>query len=323
MNDILLVEGSRENMIRLTHEVGIEVSGKIQELDDYMQDGTARIAEVVILPGSPLVGRTIRGLGLRDRYQMQILAINQGGEIRHSRIGRLVLHIGDVLLVKMPRQNLQILEGERMFRVLDIIETRPIDRRRVQLSSVIFVGSMLLAILGVLPIAVAVLLGALISFVTRCITPEEAYRNIEWKTLILIGSMLAFGQAMQETGAADFLARLIVQLPGIESPIWLLSLFFLLAMILTQPMSNQAAAAILVPIAIQTALLLGFNPRPFAVMIALAASASFITPLEPACVIVYSAGRYKFMDFLRVGGLLTLIVYGVAIILVPMIWPLN
>lgn len=322
-NDSLLVEGSRENMIRLTHETTVEVSGRIHELEEYMRDGTARIAEVVILPGSPLVGRTIQGLGLRDRYQMQILAINHGGAIRHSRIGRMVLHIGDVLLVKMPRQNLRLLEGERMFRVLDIIESRPIDRRRVWLSSAIFAISLLLAILNVVPIAVAVLLGALVSFVTRCITPEEAYHSIEWKTLILIGSMLAFGRAMQETGAADFLAEFIVQLPGTESPLWLLSLFFLLAMVLTQPMSNQAAAAILVPIAVQTALLLGFNPRPFAVMIALAASASFITPLEPACVIVYSAGRYRFMDFLRVGGLLTLVVYAVAIILVPSLWPIT
>src|SRR5690606_32768396 len=108
----------------------------------------------------------------------------------------------------------------------------------------------------ILPIAVAVLLGSLFVFLTRCITPELAYRNIEWKTLILIGSMLAFGQAMQSTGTADYLAELIVQLPVVDSPIWLLSLFFLLAMILTQPMSNQAAAAVLIPIAIQTALLL-------------------------------------------------------------------
>ena len=322
-NDILLVEGSRENMLRLTTANGIEVSGKIQELEDYLKDGTARIAEVVILPGSPLIGRTIKGLGLRDRYKMQILAINQGGEIRHSKIGRVTLHIGDVLLVKMPRENLAMLESERMFRVLDIINTRITHPLRAILSSVIFGGALLLAVLGLLPIAVAVLLGALVSFLTRCITPEEAYRNIEWKTLVLIGSMLAFGQAMQATGAADYLAQLIVQLPGTENPVWMLTLFFFLALLFTQPMSNQAAAAVLIPIAIQTALLLGFNPRPFAVMIALAASASFITPLEPACLIVYSAGRYRFMDFIRVGGLLTLVVYALAIILVPLIWPVG
>ncbi len=319
--DSLLVEGTREDILELPGRSGVEVSGQIQQLEDYMQDGSARIAEVIVPPGSSLAGRTIKGLGLRDRYQMQILAVNQAGAIRHAQIGRVTLHIGDVLLIKIPRENLDLLDNERMFRVLDIIETRVIDRKQVLLASTIFGGSLLLAMTGVLPIAVAVLLGAFLSLVTRCITPEEAYSNIEWKTIILIGSMLAFGQAMTETGAADYLAELILQLPGTESPVWLLTVFFFLAMVLTQPMSNQAAAAVLIPIAIQTALTMGFDPRPFAIIIALAASASFITPLEPACVLVYSAGRYRFFDFLRVGGPLTLLVYLIAILLVPRLWP--
>jgi di/tricarboxylate transporter len=318
--DILLVEGSREDMLRLSSAPGVTVSGRIEELEGYTREGAARIAEVVMLPGSSLVGRTIKGLGLRERYQIQILAVNHGGAIRHARIGRLTLHIGDVLLLKLPQKNLNLLEQERMFRVLDIVETPMSNRRPIFLSSMFFVGALLLAVLEIVPIAVAVMVGALLSFLTRCISPEEAYRRIEWKTLILIGSMLAFGKAMQTTGTADFLAQWIVQLPGIENPIWMLTLFFLVAMILTQPMSNQAAAAVLIPIAIQTALLLGFNPRPFAIMIAVAASASFITPLEPACVLVYSAGRYRFMDFIRVGGLLTVIVYAIAITLIPMLW---
>ena len=317
-HDILLVEGTRESILALSH--GVEISGKIQQLEDYNQSDTIRTAEVIILPGSPLAGRTIKGFGLRDRYQLQILAVNQAGEIRHTQIGRLIFNVGDVLLIKLPQENLHTIENDRVFRILDIIEAHVIDYKKVVLSSVIFVAAMGFAISGILPIAVAVLLGALFVFLTRCITPEVAYRNIEWKTIILIGSMLAFGQAMQETGTADFLAQLIVRLPGIDSPVWLLSLFFLFGMILTQPLSNQASAAVLIPIAIQTALLLGYNPRPFAIMIALAASASFITPLEPACVLVYSAGRYKFMDFIRVGGLLTIVVYVIAIILVPLIW---
>ncbi|MCA9889508.1 MAG: SLC13 family permease [Anaerolineae bacterium] len=321
-NDILLVEGNREDILRLQTEPSVEISGQIRELDAYMQDGSGRIAEVVILPGSTLVGRTVKGLGLRDRYQIQILAVNQSGAIRHSRIGRLTLNIGDILLLKLPQHSLQALEQERMFRILDILENKPINQTKVILSSIIFIASMLLAILGIVPIAVAVLIGAFAAFVTRCIRPDEAYRNIEWKTLILIGSMLAFGQAMLATGTADFLAQWVTSLPGTESPIWLLTLFYFLAVLLTQPMSNQAAAAVLVPIAIQTALALGYNPRAFAAMIAIAASASFITPLEPACVLIYGAGRYKFADFMRVGGLLTILIYIVAIVLVPQVWPL-
>lgn len=318
--DILLVEGKRDDILRIPQTAGIDISGKIEEFEDYVKERDIQIAEIVILPGSRLVGRTIKGLRLRERYKMQILAVNQAGDIRYSKIGRLTLSLGNVLLVQMPADNLRVLESEKMFRVLDIIDTPRTDTSRALLASLIFVGALGLAVLEVVSIAVAVLLGALLVFITRCITPEEAYRRIEWKTLILIGSMLAFGQAMIQTGTADYLAQWITTLPGIESPFFLLSIFFFLSVILTQPLSNQATAAVLIPIAIQTALLVGHDPRPYAIMIALAASCSFITPLEPASVIVYSAGRYRFMDFIRVGGLLTIIIYGVAIVLVPLIW---
>jgi di/tricarboxylate transporter len=169
---------------------------------------------------------------------------------------------------------------------------------------------------------VAVLLGVLVAFLTRCITPEEAYREVEWKAIILIGSMLALGSAMQATGAAEFFAAQIVALAGSANPLWLLTTFFTLTVLLTQPMSNQAAAVVIVPVAIQTALRLDLNPRTFTMMIAVAASCSYLTPLEPSCLMVYGPGRYRFMDFLKVGSLLTVLIYLIAILLVPLVWPM-
>jgi di/tricarboxylate transporter len=145
---------------------------------------------------------------------------------------------------------------------------------------------------------------------------------VEWKAIILIGSMLAFGAAMEQTGTADYLAGLIVQRVGHLNPLWLLSGFFLLTVLLTQPMSNQAAAAVVLPVAIQTAAQLGMNPRAFAMIVAIAASTSYITPLEPACLIVYGLGRYRFWDFLKVGTPLTIVIYLIAITLTPRLWPL-
>lgn len=318
--DILIVEGSRDAMLRLPTSSGFEVSGKIQALDDYLKDGGIRVAEVIVLPDSPLVGRTIKGLGLRDRYQVQILAVNQTGNLRHSKIGRLTFGVGDMLLIKVPQRNLDPLQRERYFGTLDIIDNVLIDKKQVIRATLIFAGTLFLGIAGIIPIAVATLLGALMMFLFRCITPDIAYNNIQWRTLILIASMLAFGKAMQETGASDFLADMIVSLPGMNSPTVLLSVFFFTGLIITQPMSNQVAAAVLLPVAVQTALTLGYNPRPFAVMVAIVASCSFITPLEPACMIIYGAGRYKFTDFVRVGGILTFIVYIIAISLIPLIW---
>jgi di/tricarboxylate transporter len=167
------------------------------------------------------------------------------------------------------------------------------------------------------------ILGSVLVFLTKCITPEEAYREVEWKAVILIGSMLALGVSMQETGTATYLAKLITNFASQFSPVWLLTGFFVLTVLLTQPMSNQAAAAVILPVAIQTAVQLGLNPRTFAMMIAVAASCSYLTPLEPSCLMVYGPGRYRFIDFLKVGSLLTVLIYVIAILLVPRVWPLD
>ncbi len=134
--------------------------------------------------------------------------------------------------------------------------------------------------------------------------------------------MLALGVAMESTGGAAYLSGLIVNGVG-SNALLLLSGFFFLTVFLTQPMSNQAAAIVVLPIALQTAYHLNLNPRPFGMMIAFAASCSFITPLEPACIMVYGAGRYRFVDFLNVGTILTVIIYLIVITLVPIVWPLN
>ena len=130
------------------------------------------------------------------------------------------------------------------------------------------------------------------------------------------------GSAMEYTGTGAFLAARIVAVIGQMHPLWLLTSFFFLTLLLTQPMSNQAAAVVVIPIALETALQSGLNPRTFAIMIAVGASCSFITPLEPACLMVYGPGQYKFADFIRVGSLLTLLIYAIDIALVPLIWPL-
>jgi di/tricarboxylate transporter len=201
-------------------------------------------------------------------------------------------------------------------------EIRP-RRERAPLAISIFVGVLALVTAGVLTLPLAVMLGALLVFVTRCITPEEAYARVEWKAIILIGSMLSLGAAMEHTGAAKYLAGQLVSLTGSGQPLWLLTVFFALTVLLTQPMSNQAAAIVVLPIAMQTALHAGLNPRPFAMMVAVAASCSYLTPLEPSCLMVYGPGHYRFADFLKIGSVLTLLIYAVAITLVPIFWPLR
>jgi di/tricarboxylate transporter len=173
------------------------------------------------------------------------------------------------------------------------------------------------------PVAIAILGGAFLLMATRCLPPEEAYRSVEWKIVLLIASLLSLGAAMESTGTGRVIAFYLLGWLGEPHPLVLLAIFFVLTVALTQPMSNQAAAVVILPVAMQTALALELEPRPFGMMIAVAASCSYLTPLEPACLIVYGSGHYRFMDFFKVGMPLTLIIFALSLVLVPIVWPLR
>lgn len=321
--DLLLVKGEKEEILRIKDVVGLSLKADVSSREFNLQGGDVRLAEAVLLFGSPMIGRTLKGLQFRERYGLQVLAVNRHGETIESKLAAVRFQVGDVLLLQGPKATITSLAEERMFRVIGSLDTRLPKTRRAPLAVGAFVLALGLASFDILRPSIAVMLGVLVVFIGRAITPEEAYREVEWKALILIACMLGVGSAMESTGAARYLANLVVSWFGRADPIWLLSGFFVLTMLLTQPMSNQAAAAVVLPLAVQTALQLGLNPRTFAVMIAVGASCSFLTPLEPACLMVYGIGRYKFIDFLKVGAPLTLLVYLVAIWLVPWFWPIR
>ncbi len=320
--DALLVEGASEAILKIKSVAGIDIQADVKFSDADLQQESLKLAEVVLLPRSPFIGRTLKGMQMRERFNIQVVAINQRYGIVHTKIADTRLQMGDVLLVQGHPKQIEALQAENAFNVLGVLEVQRFNPKRAALVVVIFAFALLLGGLNILPLPAALLGGAFLVFITRCITPEDAYRQVDWKVLILIGSMLALGVAMQTTGTAQYLADLLTRLVGNWNPLWLLTGFFVLTVVLTQPMSNQAAAAVVIPIALQTAIQLGLNPRTFAMMIAIAASTSYLTPLEPACLMVYGPGRYRFLDFVKVGGLLTIAVYLIAIILTPLLWPL-
>ncbi len=318
--DRLLVEGNRDDLVALKDQNLVEFTGELREDTHIAQN--LHMAEVILLPGSPLIGRTLWGMDFRERYGLQVLGINRKGETIRRRISRTRLQVGDQLLLQGDPDTVRGLGKNNHFRVvtgkLDIMP----ETEKAPIALAIFAGVLILVSLNVLSLPVGVMLGALIAFITRCITPTEAYRRVNWNVWLLIASMLALGRAMEVSGLAERIADQIVALIGASNPILLLSGFFLLSLLLTQPMSNQAAAVVVIPIAIQTATQLGLNPRTFAVMIAVGASCSFITPLEPACLMVYGPGNYRFFDFIKVGSLLTVLIFIIAVLMVPWIWPL-
>jgi di/tricarboxylate transporter len=324
--DVLLVEGSQEDLVKIKDTAGVEIIADARLSDPDLAAEETALVEAALLPGSPLIGQTLKRHRFRERYGLQVLGLNHHGINIVRKLSEAPLALGDVLLVQGRRQNLARAHESHVFRVLGpmepVEELRP-RRERAPLAIAIFVGVLALVTARIVSLPLAVMLGALLVFVTRCITPEEAYARVEWKAIILIGSMLSLGAAMEHTGAAKYLAWQLVALTGHAQPLWLLTVFFALTVFLTQPMSNQAAAIVVLPVAMQSALQLGLNPRTFAMMVAIAASCSYLTPLEPSCLMVYGPGRYRFADFLKIGSVLTLLIYGVAIALVPLVWRLK
>jgi di/tricarboxylate transporter len=324
--DTLIVEGSQADILKIKDTAGVEIVADAKLSDRDLAAENSALVEAVLLPGSPLLGRTLRRHHFRERYGAQVLGINHQGANVTEKLRDVPLRLGDLLLLQGPRENLARMHENRVVRVLGGSESMEAVRPRIgraPLAIGIFVAVLALVTARVLSLPLAVMLGVLVAFTTRCITPEEAYARVEWKAIILIGSLLGLGAAMEHTGAAKYLAWQLVSFTGTSQPLLLLTVFFALTVFLTQPMSNQAAAIVVLPIAIETALHLSMNPRTFAMMVAIAASCSYLTPLEPSCLMVYGPGRYRFADFLKIGSILTLLIYAVSITLVPLVWPLK
>ncbi len=321
-DDVLIVEGQREDLLKIKDIEGMEIRPDVKLYNLSSPEGDIHLAEVMLMPGSRLIGHSLRDYAFHERHGLLVLATNSQGHTRHRKLSEAWLRVGDMLLVQGTRNQIAALKNHAGFRVLGAVEESRLNRKLAPLAVVIFVATLLVASFKLLPVAVAVLLGALLVLVTRCITPEEAYREVEWKALVLIACMLALGTAMEQTGTANWIASGLVARMGSLGVTAILGVFFVLTVALTQPMSNQAAAIVILPIAIETAAQMDANPRTFAIMVAVAASCSYITPLEPSCLMVYGPGQYKFADFVKVGSLLTLLIFGIAMALVPRFWPL-
>lgn len=321
--DLLMIEARAEDIIRIKDTAGLEIKADIELAGYPFRDKEMQLVETMVMPGSDLRGRTLYEIRFRERFELTVLAINRRGVTLHSKLSRIRLRIGDVLLLQGSSENVSKVINEGHFTLLGDMSGLKSRSPKAKIAIAIFAIAIAIGTFKILPFAAAAVIGTLLMFLSRVITPEEAYDAIDWRILVLIGSMIAFGTAMEKTGTASFLADEIMKFAGNYGPEVILGAFFILTVLLTQPMSNQAAALVLFPVAIETATRLQLNPRSFAMMIAVAASCSYLTPLEPSCVLVYGPGRYKFLDFLKVGALLTLIIFVISMLIVPIMWPLR
>ena len=319
--DVLLVSGSMEDLMAVKDASGIEIHAETKLEDEALQTDDVKIAELLITPKSTLIRRTLKEANFRQRFGLAVLAIYRHGQSLGRKLGVIRLRAGDLLLVQGSEERLLSLEhGTNLLR-LDATEAPSSDRRQKGFRALAFFAVAVIAGgLGLAPLPICFLSAAALTVATRCITMQKVYEVIDWRVLIVIGGMTAFGAAMRESGTAEWLAVVIQSIS--ENPRTVLAGFILLTMLLTQTMSNAAAALVVLPVAMQTAGTLGVSGQTFAIAVMLGASSSFIAPFEPACILVSGPGKYRFTDYLKAGLGLTLIMGFLVWLMVPLVWGL-
>ncbi|RMH20723.1 MAG: SLC13 family permease [Acidobacteria bacterium] len=323
--DVLIVKGNIENILRTREIEGLDIHPEVKLGDQDLKSADVGLAEGVISPRSSLVGKTLVEADFRKRFQATVLAIRRhGGQIR-EKLGRVVLHVGDTLLIQGRRDRLQSLkESPDFLLIMEDLPTPRYRKRKMTAAVLIFLTVIVVAALNVMPIMVAAVLGAVAMIVTRCLTIQEAYAAIDWRIIMLIAGTLSLGKALEKTGGATLIAERLIDLVGPHGPVAVLAALFLLTVLMTEMMSNSATAALLTPIALSIGHTLEADPRPFAVCVAFAASASFLSPIGyQTNTLVYGPGGYRFTDYARVGLPITLVTWLLATLLIPAFWPFE
>lgn len=319
--DTFIIAGKPGEILRVKDLYGLELKA---EVDNNLYDeksSKTKLGEVLIPAKSDLVKSTIKEADFNKRFGLNVLAIHRSGHSLIDQISDIELAVGDLLLVQGSEERFRYLYKNHNLLVLEEYDEKNTSFRKGALLIGIFISALIVGTFDLLPYSICFMIAAVLAILLKGVQIEKAYHLIDWRLLILIGGMSAFGTAMSKTGTDKFLSEFIVDhlSPyGVEA---IFGGFLVLTILLTQPMSNAAAALVVLPIALQTATDLHVNPRTFAMGIMLAASVSLITPFEPACILVYGPGKYKFADFLKIGGLLTLLILVVLFFLVPYYWP--
>ncbi|WP_417377301.1 SLC13 family permease [Gimesia maris] len=322
-NDRLVFTGIVSSIIELE-----KIAGLVPIADpDYevspKQQRRRRLCEAVISENSPLVGKTIRGAEFRATYGAAVVAVHRGGHRVEKKLGNVTLKPGDTLLLQVRSHFLRAHRNDPAFYLVsDVDDWRPLRRDRAWIALGLFLALIFLMTTGLVPTLVAATLCAVAMVAMGCISSGDARSSVEWQVLVTIAAAFGVGTALENSGAATAIATALVESTQIWGPIAALAVIYILGSILTELITNNAAAVLMFPFCLETARLYDADSRPFLIALMLSASASFMTPIGyQTNMMVYGPGGYRFSDFLKIGGPLNLLLAIVAIVLIPWIWP--
>jgi di/tricarboxylate transporter len=321
-DDYLVIEGSAKNLLIAQKDLSLKVIGGDKFDLSNLETEQTHIFEATLAPRSTMVGRSLKESRFRDSFGFTALAIWRHGEIITNRLRDEKLKFGDSLLLQGPPNKVSTLQKGNDFLVLEPVELEHKRQKKAPIAAGIMLLVISLAIFTNIGIATAMVLGAVSMVLTGCLSMDEAYASIDWRTVFLVAGMLSLGTAMENTGTAQYIADILLGSLGKFGPYGLLAGIYLLSALITQPMSNAAAIVLIVPIAIDTALGVQINHLTLTMAVVIGAATSFLTPVgHKANVLVFGPGGYRFFDYTRVGVLLTVALFIVSMIFLPIFWP--
>lgn len=320
--DILRIHGSADEIKKLISRTDISLKRSSEWRDYDLERGQDTLVEAVVAPASPLVGRTLHTINFTDRNQAIPLAIRHNGETEKENLHNIKLDAGDVILLIMSREELGEMDADPSFILVSEVGITPRRTNKTWIVLLTLLGVVVTAALNIFPVVVSAIIGVVILLITKSLTPEEAFNSVNWRVIILLAGVIPLGTALDKSGGAMLIADNMVQLLEDFGPRIVLSGIFLLTLCITGIMSNNASAALLIPIALETANHMGVSPYPFIFAVTYAASLSFITPFGyQTNTLIYGIGNYKFLDFTRVGAPLSILLWIISTIFIPYIWP--
>ncbi len=323
--DRLIVEGrlSDVEVLRGLEDLEVDRGAPPVDISSTLVSRDTGLVEAILAPGTTLEGKTLRQLNFREKFGLTVLALWRKGRAYRTNLRDMEIRFGDALLLLGPRSRLQVLGSEPDFIVLTRTLQEKLRQEKMKLSLLIMFGVLFPVFMGWVPIYIAGVIGAALMVLTGCLTMEEAYRQIEWKAVFLIAGMLPLGTALDQTGAARLIAENVVALVGPYGPDAIMFGLISLTFLATCFVPTAALVVIMAPIALSTAAGTGLSPYGLLMAVSMSASASFTTPIShPANILVMGPGGYRFLDYVKVGGLLTLVTLVVLMLVMPVFWPL-
>lgn len=316
----LLVYGREKDVRRMAKEEGMTIKDELEVFKDDVAENISGTVEAIVAPRSPMVGKTLNQINLQDRFRVTPLAIYRQGETYRAEIGDLMLAVGDAILIQGTWPRLKLLQEER-----SLLFTTPIDVELMRPEKAIWAGIWLAIALTMIMVfkiqlSVSLMTGALGMIITRVLSIDEAYMSVDWRTIFLLAGLIPLGIATEKTGTAAWVAHAVLYTIGMVQPIVLLTIIGILSTIFTLVISNVGATVLLVPLVVNMALAANTDPRMAALVVGLATSNSFMLPTHQVNALYMGPGRYRSVDFMKAGLVISIVFLVVMIGMIYLIY---